>query len=72
MDGLGEISEISQSEKDKYRMISLIYGIQWRNWTKKQNADRLIDAEQDGSLVEGRLGGGETEQKRKQTHGCGQ
>ena len=43
------LSEISQSEKDKYCMISLICGIQWTNWTNKQNRDKLIDGEQDDS-----------------------
>ena len=44
-----EISEISQSEKDKYHVISLICGIWWTNWTNNQNRDRLIDGEQDDS-----------------------
>ena len=35
MDGPGELmlSEVSQSEKDKYHMISFIYGNEWTNWT---------------------------------------
>ena len=40
------LSEISQSEKDKYHMISLICGIYWTNWTSKQNKDKLMDGEQ--------------------------
>ena len=40
------LSEISQSEEDKYHMISLICGIWWTNWTNKQNRDRLIEGEQ--------------------------
>ena len=43
------VSEISQSEKDKYHLISLICGISWTNWTNKENGDRLIDVEQDDS-----------------------
>ena len=51
------LSEISQSEKDKYHVISLI----WTNWTNKQNEDRLIDGEQDDSSG-GKVGGGGMEQ----------
>ena len=40
------LSEISQWEKDKYLMLSLICGIQGTNWNNKQNRDRLIDGEQ--------------------------
>ena len=40
------LSEIRQSEKDKYDMISLICGVYWTNWTNKQNQDRLMDGEQ--------------------------
>ena len=40
------LSEISQSEKDKYHMISLLPGIYRTNWTNKQNRDRVIDGEQ--------------------------
>ena len=43
------LSEISQSEKAKCRMISLICGIWWTKWTNKENGDRLIDGEQDDS-----------------------
>ena len=43
------LSEISQPEKDKYQMISVTCGIQWTNWTNKQNRDKLIDGEQDDS-----------------------
>ena len=39
------LSEISQSEKDKYHMISHIHGIEWTKWTNKQSRDRLIDGE---------------------------
>ena len=39
-------SEVSQSEKDKHRMISLICGILGTNWSTRQNRDRLIDGEQ--------------------------
>ena len=42
-------SEIRQSEKDKYHIISLICRISWTNWTNEQNRDRLIDTEQDDS-----------------------
>ena len=42
-------SEISQSEKDKYHMISLICGMQWTNLTNKENGDRLLDEEQGDS-----------------------
>ena len=37
------LSEISQSEKNNYNMISLICGIQWIKWTNKQNTDSLIE-----------------------------
>ena len=47
------LSEISQSEKDKYHMISLICGIQWKN---KQNRNTLINT--DWQLSEGRGIGG--------------
>ena len=40
------LSEVSQSDKDKYHMISLICGIWWTNWTNKQNRERVIDGEQ--------------------------
>ena len=43
------LSEISQSEKYKYHMISLICGIWWTNLANKENGDRLIDREQDDS-----------------------
>ena len=40
------LSEINQSEKDKYHRVSLICGIYLTTyWTKKQNRDRLIDRE---------------------------
>ena len=35
------LSKISQSEQDKYRIISLIYRLCWTNWTNRQNRDRL-------------------------------
>ena len=38
--------EISQAEKDKYHMISLICGIQWPKGTNKRKRDRVIDREQ--------------------------
>ena len=43
------LSEISQSEKEKYHMISLIGGIEWTNYTNKEKGDRLIDGEQEYS-----------------------
>ena len=43
------LSEICQSEKDEYHMISLICRIQWTNWVNKENGDRLIDEEQGDS-----------------------
>ena len=39
------LSEISQTEKDKYHMISFTCGIQRTKEMKKQNRNRLIDAE---------------------------
>ena len=50
------LSIISQSEKDKYHMISLIRRIQWTNWTNKQNRDRLIDTESSLTTVRGEGG----------------
>ena len=43
------LSEVSQSEKDKYHMILLICGILGTNWTNKQSIDRLRDGEQEDS-----------------------
>ena len=66
------LSEISQLEKDKYHMISLICGISWTNWTNKQNRDRLIDGEQaesSGGVV--RVWGDQAK-KEKRTHEHGQ
>ena len=40
------LSEISQPEEDKYHMITLICGMQWTYWPKKQNRNRLMDGEQ--------------------------
>ena len=54
------LSEISQSEKDKYRTISLIYRISRTKLMNKQNWNRLIDTRstwEDGGL--GRRGLGE-------------
>ena len=57
------VSEVSQSEKDKYHMISLICGAQWTNWTNKQNRDRLIDGEQ--MKLVGGVGRGRLSKKEK-------
>ena len=50
-------------------MIALIYGIEWTNWTNKQNRDRLIDGEQ--MTAKGVVRGGGIEQRGKRTHGHG-
>ena len=63
------LSEISQSEKDKYHMISPICGIKWTNWTNKQNRDRLIEKKQADNSWEGCLEGGRVEKKGKIIHG---
>ena len=57
------LSEVSQSEKDKYQMISLLCGIKWTNWTNQKDRDRLID----GELItaSGAWEGGGIEQKGK-------
>ena len=41
------LSEVSQTEKDKYYMISLIYGILKNDtkWTYLQNRNKLTDIE---------------------------
>ena len=59
------LSEISQSEKVKYHMISLICGIKWTNWINKQNRDRLIDKGQADSFAGCGLGGGGIKKKEK-------
>ena len=66
------LSEISQTEKDKYYVILLRCGIEWTNWTSRANGDRLIDGEQMTAARGRRLGGRGTEQKGKRTHGHGQ
>ena len=43
------LSEKSQSQKNKYHMVSLKCGVQLTNCTKKQNGDGLTDGEQDDS-----------------------
>ena len=58
------LSEISQSEINKYHMISFIYGIWWTNRIHKENRDRLRDREQADSSGVGVEGGG-IEQKGK-------
>ena len=47
------LSEISQSDEGKYRMISLICGI---CRTNMENGDRLIDGEQEDRYVGGGYG----------------
>ena len=38
------LSEVSQTEKDKYHMLSLICGIKkWYKWTYLQNRNRVTD-----------------------------
>ena len=59
------LSETSQSEKDKYHMISLTCGIWGTSWTKKENGDRLIDGEQAASWGGGRWGVEELSKKEK-------
>ena len=41
------LSEVSQTKKDKYHMISFIGGIlkKWYKWAYTQNRDRLTDLE---------------------------
>ena len=50
------LSNINQSEKDKYHMILLICGVSWTDWISKQNRDRLIDRKQMTSLGSWGLG----------------
>ena len=45
-------------------VISLTYGIQWTNYTKKKNRDRLIDRKQ-GDSERGKVGGWRDWAKRK-------
>ena len=33
-----------KTKMDKYHMISLIFGIWWKNWTNKENTDRLMES----------------------------
>ena len=68
MHGPGEhyASEIRQLEKDKHHMISLICGIEWTNWTNRQNRDRLIDRGQEDSSGGENWGDGRIEQKQKE------
>ena len=56
------VCEISQSEKDKYPVISHIGGVNWTNWTNRQNRNRLLDREQADSS---RRGGGIEQKKKK-------
>ena len=65
------LSEISQSEKDEYHLVSLMCEIWWTNWTNKQNRDRFIDGPQ-MTARRGVLVGVVIEQKGKRTHGHGQ
>ena len=53
---------------------SLLCGIQWTNWTNKENGDKLIHGKQMTARgqLEGRLGGGWIEKKGKRAHGHGQ
>ena len=46
------LSEISQSEKDKYHMISLVWNL--LNKLNKQNRDRLIESSLDKQLRRGK------------------
>ena len=54
------LSEISQTEKDKYHMISLICGIfkKWYKWTYLQNRNRVTDVENKFTVTEGKGGEG--------------
>ena len=58
------LNEISQSEKDKYHMISFICGIEWTKQTNKQNRNRLIDRENKLTAVRGEGVGGLGEKKQ--------
>ena len=44
------LSEISQAEKDKYHMISLVFEIWWTNWTNEENGDKVLEGEEGGYL----------------------
>ena len=52
-------NEISQTEKDKYHMMSLICGIfkKWYKWTYLQNRNRLTDIENKPMVTKGDSGG---------------
>ena len=52
-------SEVSQTEKDKYHMISLICGIlkKWYKWTYLQNRSRVTDVEDKLTVTKGERGG---------------
>ena len=52
------LSEISQTEKHKYRMISLICGIWKQNKQTKQKGNRFIDAENKLVVARGKGAGG--------------
>ena len=55
------LSEVSQTEKDKYHMISLICGIhffKWYKWTYLQNRNRLIDIKNKLMVTKGETLGG--------------
>ena len=43
------LGEVSQAEKDKYHMISLI----WKKWTYFWNRNRLIDIENELMITKG-------------------
>ena len=49
------LSEVSQTEKDKYYMISFICGIQakWYKWTYLQQRNRLTDIENKVMVTKG-------------------
>ena len=55
------LSEVSQTEKDKYHMISLtcrIFKTKWYKWTFLQNRSRLTDLENELMVTRGWVGGG--------------
>ena len=66
MDGPGEHhAKWNKPVKDKYHMVSLICGLEWTNWTIKQNRDRLRDREQADGSGEGCWGEGGLSKKEK-------
>ena len=65
------LSEISQSEKDKYHMISLVESNEQTELTREMGPDSQVESRMTASWGRGRGAGG-IEQKGKRTHAHGQ